>query len=719
MIALATATVVTGLLPAGAAPSGAVPANAATAPGVTHIALTDDGGRLTPAATAGDPSPAATAGKPSQAAAAIRTRPLAVDEFVVAGLTWAPGEELSPDADIRMRVREDGHWSEWLTVEPDEASDAAVDADSGSASVRPGTDPFITGGADGVQVVVTGDARALPADLQLSLYSTGGAGGPDDGVEAASSASADALDAGIAAEAGTAAVSPEAMVVTRAGWGLTADEEEYTTLHWTPKYYPLQAAVVHHTAGTNSYAAAESPGIVHAIWNYHAITRGWGDIGYNFLVDKYGQMFEGRRHSLPLSGEFSVSDDVPTGWSIEAAHAAGYNKGGLGISALGDYTKLEKFADPDDPDLLTAITHLIAWKFNLANVDVVDAAGDPVPSGFLSPGTSTTYPAGAALPRIFVHKDVAATDCPGSIANAAVISQIFSGVEALYATYPQALDTTPPSVTLSATTAGAVTLSGSDDSGAAPAMFYTTDGPTVFYSPDWTVSECGAALTGVTNPRSCVVDTRYTDPFTLDSSASVSYLGVDDAANTSAQMSTNVELGSTIEPNTTPAVTITAPADGTSYDSGATITFSGTASDSEDGDLTESIVWTSDGVQIGTGGNVTADLSVGAHTIIAEVTDSGGLTGAASITITVADDQPTVIALTVTTRKVKTTKYADLNWQGAKSTTVDVHRNGSSITTTANDGAYTDTLSKTVTSATYQVCETGTSTCSNEVTVSW
>jgi hypothetical protein len=90
--------------------------------------------------------------------------------------------------------------------------------------------------------------------------------------------------------------------------------------------------------------------------------------------------------------------------------------------------------------------------------------------------------------------------------------------------------------------------------------------------------------------------------------------------------------------NDPPTVSITSPTEGSIFDSGATISFTGTASDTEGVDLTASLVWTSnidiDG-QIGTGGSFSATLSDGDHTITAEVTDSGNKTGSASIGITV------------------------------------------------------------------------------------
>jgi predicted phosphodiesterase len=174
--------------------------------------------------------------------------------------------------------------------------------------------------------------------------------------------------------------------------------------------------------------------------------------------------------------------------------------------------------------------------------------------------------------------------------------------------------------------------------------------------------------------------------------------------------------------NQPPVVEITSPQDGASFDSGASISFAGTASDDGNGDLTASLVWTSDLQQdpIGKGGSFNEVLSDGTHTITASVTDSGGLTGSDSITITVAGGSGGSIVLSVTASKIRGTKYADLTWSGATSTHVDIYRDNNHITTTSNDGAYTDgSLGKGGGSAAYQVCEAGIQTCSNPVSVSW
>jgi subtilisin family serine protease len=173
--------------------------------------------------------------------------------------------------------------------------------------------------------------------------------------------------------------------------------------------------------------------------------------------------------------------------------------------------------------------------------------------------------------------------------------------------------------------------------------------------------------------------------------------------------------------NTPPSVSITSPENGASFDTGESINFAGTATDTEDGSLTSSLIWTSDvDQQIGTGGSFNATLTEGTHTITAKVTDLGGLTGSASVQVTVVASSGEGIILQVNARKVRGDKYADLTWSGATSTNVDVYRSNSVIVTTANDGAHTDgPLGKGGGSATYQVCEAGTSTCSSSVTVSW
>jgi PKD repeat protein len=196
-------------------------------------------------------------------------------------------------------------------------------------------------------------------------------------------------------------------------------------------------------------------------------------------------------------------------------------------------------------------------------------------------------------------------------------------------------------------------------------------------------------------------------------------LTVTDDAGATDNASVVITVESVIT-NNPPTVSIISPANGASFDSSTIISFDGTASDNEDGDLTSGLVWTSDlQGQIATAGSFTTVLSEGIHTITAEVTDSGDSTASDSIPITVSGGSDDGFTLGVYAYKVKGDKYADLTWSGATSTNVNVYRDNSQIETTDNDGAYTHGPFGKGKPATYQVCEVGTSTCSNTVSVSW
>ncbi len=419
---------------------------------------------------------------------AILTPPIATSEFLVAGVTWEAGEVLPPDSHVFIRVLEDSIWSEWLENEPEEAADAG-------AGMVEGTDPFVTGGAEAFQIQVTGDAAALPPSLRISLIPARPAPAEDvvtesteepstlptdDPVATVDDASrltrlagaptvtnalytpqtsvATAVDSAAAARTPSVTLSGSPVaalarptITSRSGWG--ADP---SLLTWSPTYVATKAAVVHHTAGTNTYTAAQSASIVRSIYYYHAVTRGWGDIGYNFLVDKYGQIFEGR------SGSLTAADGVlPVG-----AHASGFNTGSLGISAMGDYTQVNA-----PQVILDSMASVIAWRFSGAGIVM------GTPSGFVSPGT-TYRPAGQSLPRIFAHRDVAATTCPGNDIYSR-ISSLTSAVTTKLAASPYA---GPNAARLPSTT---VTAS-SENTASGQSAVKAVDGSTLGFPTDAT-----------------------------------------------------------------------------------------------------------------------------------------------------------------------------------------------------------------------------------------
>jgi hypothetical protein len=165
-------------------------------------------------------------------------------------------------------------------------------------------------------------------------------------------------------------------------------------------------AVVHHTAGSNNYTAAQSAAIVRGIEIYHVEGNGWNDIGYNLLVDKYGQVFEGRYGGV----------DRP----VIGAHAEGFNTGSVGVAVIGDYTTKTL-----PPAAKTALEQVLAWRLDLAHVD-------PLSTFQWLSGGNPRFPKGIPvfMRAIAGHRDTGFTDCPGN-ALYAELPQIAKDVAAL------------------------------------------------------------------------------------------------------------------------------------------------------------------------------------------------------------------------------------------------------------------------------------------------
>jgi N-acetylmuramoyl-L-alanine amidase len=192
------------------------------------------------------------------------------------------------------------------------------------------------------------------------------------------------------------------VIIPRFAW--QADE---SIRRHPPRYADgIHYAVIHHTAGTSSYTRAQSAAIVRGIELYHVKGNGWWDIGYNFLVDKYGQVFEGRYGGV----------DRP----VIGAHALGFNIGSVGISLIGDYSSVRPSAAA-----ISALERLLAWKLDLAHVD-------PLSTLTWKSSGNPRFAAGVPvfLRAISGHRDTGFTDCPGS-AFYALLPSIATDVAAL------------------------------------------------------------------------------------------------------------------------------------------------------------------------------------------------------------------------------------------------------------------------------------------------
>jgi uncharacterized protein with LGFP repeats len=183
-------------------------------------------------------------------------------------------------------------------------------------------------------------------------------------------------------------------IISRAQWG--ADE---SMRRGAPLYdNGIKAGIVHHTATSNDYSPEDSAGIVRSIYAYHTRTLGWGDIAYNALVDKYGQVFEGRFGGITRS--------------VEGSHTGGFNQNTWAVSMIGNFDEM-----PPPLPQLRSVGLVLGWRLAMDGVD---------PKGSVSlaseGGPYTRFPQGVAptLPNIFAHRDVGDTACPGSLGYGAM-----------------------------------------------------------------------------------------------------------------------------------------------------------------------------------------------------------------------------------------------------------------------------------------------------------
>jgi flagellar hook assembly protein FlgD len=289
-------------------------------------------------------------------AAHARTVHRAPLRFNMVGLHWrGPGR-------LWFRTRApSGSWSAWQPARP-EAEDLP---DRGTREAAAGRgwklgNPYWTDAATAIEYRVAGDVSRLRAYFISSETDT--------------------------APTRVAARASRPGIITRAQWG--ADE---SIVRAPPAYADrVRFAVVHHTAGTNSYSASQSAAIVRGIQRYHVLANGWNDIGYNFLVDKYGQVFEGRGGGMDRN--------------VVGAHAQGFNTGSTGVAVLGTYSsvRIPRAAR-------RALVRLLAWRLDVAHVD---------PAARLTwiSGGNPMYPAGTAvrLHTVAGHRDTGPTTCPGN-----------------------------------------------------------------------------------------------------------------------------------------------------------------------------------------------------------------------------------------------------------------------------------------------------------------
>jgi hypothetical protein len=289
------------------------------------------------------------------------------------GVTWRPDPAVG-EVEVLLRHRANGRWSAWESVEADtdDAPDAAG-VDTLGPSFRVGTAPIWTGPSDGVQVRVNALTGAKPRDVTIELV--------DPGTSPADAMFGQPRDRATAEES-----RPE--IITREQWG--ADE---SIRRGSPSYNEtVKVGFVHHTASSNDYTAEQAAAMVRGIYAYHVKSNGWSDIGYNYLVDRYGRAYEGRAGGL---------DSFVVG-----AHTGGFNKDSFAVSLLGDFSTVA----PSTPTV-GMLTDVLAWKLGTAH-------RDPLATAVLTSagGGTSKYGAGqtASFDVVSGHRDAGNTACPGT-----------------------------------------------------------------------------------------------------------------------------------------------------------------------------------------------------------------------------------------------------------------------------------------------------------------
>ncbi|MGI8773512.1 MAG: N-acetylmuramoyl-L-alanine amidase [Actinomycetota bacterium] len=184
-------------------------------------------------------------------------------------------------------------------------------------------------------------------------------------------------------------------MVSRSEWG--ADESsKRTTGSCKRQFYPLQQLFVHHTAGSNN--DPNSYATMRAIYYFHTQSRGWCDLGYNFVIGSDGTIFEGRWARKFNSWETPNSEN-PAGHAVAGAHVSGYNSGSIGISMMGNFTSAKVTLAARD-----SLVRTLAWVMDRHNLD-------PLPQHtYRNPDTGHTR----KLPRMAGHRDAGQTACPGT-----------------------------------------------------------------------------------------------------------------------------------------------------------------------------------------------------------------------------------------------------------------------------------------------------------------
>jgi hypothetical protein len=280
-------------------------------------------------------------------------------------------------APIELRFSTPEGWSAWV-----QAGERGHGPDAPAAGTRAVGEPVWTGGSSELQL------RAGVALRGVSVHTVEVQGDPAEG---ASGAPRGARAAALAlAEPVLEAGPGQPPIIARSAWARGKCPPRAA-----PGYGAVELAFVHHTDNPNGYSAAEVPAMLRAIYLFHRYVRGWNDIGYNFVIDLYGRVFEARADGI---------DEAVVG-----AQAGGYNLYSSGAAVLGTFSEREISARAR-----RSLQALLSWKLSLHGAPT---QGEVVVQVSAAGASYSRFPAGAqvSLPRIAGHREADQTDCPGGV----------------------------------------------------------------------------------------------------------------------------------------------------------------------------------------------------------------------------------------------------------------------------------------------------------------
>jgi hypothetical protein len=303
------------------------------------------------------------------------------------GVGLAGATDTEPELRWRAKTT-DGTWTDWDLVPvldeydgPDPDTDeATVAAQRQARGWR--SDAIWVGAATHLELeVVEGD----PGAMEITFIDTAGL---SEGRVERALRSFRSLSTTAPAEASTS----RPRIISRAEWGASTACESGTITTTTPHF-----SVIHHTVTINNYTQEQAAQQVRNIYHWHTACHGsgmgWADIGYNFVIDRFGNIYEGRRGGVDRG--------------VIGAHAYGYNTGSIGIALMGEYNSVAP-----STAAVRSLDALLAWKFAHHSIPV-DLA-------------SRTIANGNSIPRLVGHRNVrgayqanpsTTTDCPGQLMN--------------------------------------------------------------------------------------------------------------------------------------------------------------------------------------------------------------------------------------------------------------------------------------------------------------